>query len=129
MNYLEEEIDEFLKNFDIESKKLEATELQPLISSLNEKFFKNKQNSLDPIDLNIKNEEHNPNFWKEIQNRICSDELIFIVFDSTYRAWEVYSSKNIARLLAETTGYPFWVTDKELTFLVHMDDHDCVSWA
>lgn len=129
MNYLEEEIDETLIALDIEGRKLDSNELSALITSLSERFFKIKQKALNPIDLNIKSEEHNPNFWKEIQAHIHSERLIFIVFDSAHRAWEICSSKNLARILSETTGYPFWVTDRDLTFLVHMDDHDCVSWA
>jgi hypothetical protein len=129
MNYLEEEIDEALITLGIESRKLNASQLSSLITSLSESFFRAKQKTLDPNDLNVKTEQHNPNFWKEIQDLIHSDRLILIVFDSAHRAWEIGNAKSLALILSETTGYPFWITDPDLTFLVHMDDHDCISWA
>ncbi|MFP3497819.1 hypothetical protein SB759_26725 [Pseudomonas sp. SIMBA_059] len=129
MNYLEEEVDEAFKTLKIDSKKLEETELTDLIKSLTKKFFKSQSNVLDAINLNEKKTEHNPNFWREIENRIHKKNLILLVFDSSYRAWKVSSAQDIASILGETTGYPFWITDNQLTFLVHMDDHDCVIWA
>jgi len=129
MNYLEEEIDEALITLGIEGRKLNASQLSSLMTSLSESFFRAKQKTLDPNDLNVKTEQHNPNFWKEIQDLIHSDRLILIVFDSAHRAWEIGNAKSLALILSETTGYPFWITDRDLTFLVHMDDHDCISWA
>jgi hypothetical protein len=129
MNYLEEEIDEALITLGIEGIKLNSSQISSLITSLIERFFKTKQKTLDPNYLNVKTEQHNPNFWKEIQDLIHSDQLILIVFDSAHRAWEIGSAKSLALILSETTGYPFWITDRDLTFLVHMDDHDCISWA
>ncbi len=84
---------------------------------------------LDPIDLNDKSTEYNPKFCQEIQYRIHQVHLIFLVYDSAYSAWKVDDAQDIASILRETTGYPFWVTDSDFTFLVHMDDHDCVIWA
>ncbi|NVZ92214.1 hypothetical protein HX813_28700 [Pseudomonas yamanorum] len=129
MNYLEEEIDEALITLGIEGIKLNSSQISSLITSLIERFFKTKQKTLDPNYLNVKTEQHNPNFWKEIQDLIHSDRLILIVFDSAHRAWEIGGAKSLALILSETTGYPFWITDRDLTFLVHMDDHDCISWA
>ncbi|MGH8450659.1 MAG: hypothetical protein ACRESD_15510, partial [Pseudomonas sp.] len=76
-----------------------------------------------------KKTEYNPNFWSEIENHIHKKDLTFLVFDSWYRAWKISNARDISSILGETTGYPFWVTDNKLTFLVHMDDHDCIIWA
>jgi hypothetical protein len=129
MNYLEKESDETIITLNIEAKKLKTNEVDLLIKSLSERFFTTKQKALDPSNLNIKNEQHNPNFWKEIPDLIHSGTLILIVFDSSHRAWRVGSANNLASILAETTGYPFWVTDQDQTFVTNMDDHGCVSWA
>ncbi|AZE71932.1 hypothetical protein C4K00_1689 [Pseudomonas synxantha] len=129
MSYLEEEIDEACNTLKISSRKLDANELNVLINSLTRKFFKSQSNVLDPTELNGKYTEHNPNFWKEMPYCISKNGLVLLVFDSKYRAWEIDNAPVLASVLGETTGYPFWITDNELTFLVHMDDHDCVIWA
>lgn len=129
MNYLEEEIDHALNTLNISSEKLDSTEIATLIHSLTKKFFRLESNILDPVELNEKNTEHNPNFWQEIQYRISKENLVLLVFDSTYRAWKIHDAQDIAAVLGETIGYPFWITDNNLTFLLHMDDHDCVIWA
>lgn len=129
MNYLEEEIDDACAAMAINAKKLGPDELTTLVNALTRRFFKFQSNVLDPVELNEKSAEHNPSFWKEIQHRAPKKHLIFLVFDSRYRGWEIDDAQNITSILGETSGYPFWITDRELTFLVHMDDHDCVIWA
>ncbi|MFL1479446.1 hypothetical protein [Pseudomonas grimontii] len=129
MSYLEEEIDDAFRSLEISSRKLQTYETTALINNLTKKFFTFESSFLDPVELNEKNSEHNPNFWKEIQYRINQKDLILLVLDSTYSGWEIDNAQDIASILGETTGYPFWVTDSKLTFLVHMDDHDCVIWA
>lgn len=128
-SYLENEIDETLENLEITHKKFDREETSTITIYLTKKFFKSVSNVLDPINLNEKSAEHNPKFWQEIQHRIHQKHLIFLVYDSAYRAWEVNDAQDIASILRETTGYPFWVTDSDFTFLAHMDDHDCVIWA
>lgn len=128
-NHLENEIDEIFEEMEIPHKKLDREELSTMIVALTKKFFKSVSNTLDPIDLNKISTEHNPKFWQEIQHRIHQKNLIFLVYDSDYRAWEVNDAQDVASILRETTGYPFWVTDSDFTLLVHMDDHDCVIWA
>jgi hypothetical protein len=129
MNYLEEEIDDAFTNQHLISRKLAENELKELISALTRKFFKSESIVLDLIELNAKSAEHNPSFWKEIHRRIHTQDLTFLIFDSYYKAWRVKTAQDLTWILASTTGYPFWITDNNLTFLVHMDDHDCVIWA
>ncbi len=129
MSYLEDEIDAAFNTLNIGAGKLDSSELNLLINALTRKFFKSQSNVLDPIELNEKSMEHNPDFWKEIPYRISESGLVLLVFDSAYTAWKIDNSRVLASVSGETTGYPFWITDNELTFLVHMDDHDCVIWA
>jgi hypothetical protein len=129
MNYLEEEIDHALNTLCISSKKLDSTEIATLIHSLTKKFFRLESTLLDPVELNAKSTEHNPNFWQEIQYRVSEESLVLLVCDSAYRAWKIHDAQDIAAVLGETIGYTFWITDNNLTFLLHMDDHDCVIWA
>ena len=124
MSYLEDEIDAAFNTLNIGAGKLDSSELNLLINALTRKFFKSQSNVLDPIELNEKSTEHNPDFWKEIPYRISERDLILVVFDSAYTAWKIDNSRVLASVLGETTGYPFWITDSEITFLVHMDDHD-----
>ena len=129
MSYLETEIDEALGNSGIENRKFDTDELEALITSLRQVFFDAGNRFLDPVELRVKYSEHNPGFWQEVSERILHDDLIFVVFDTAYRAWGIEKSEQLKRVLSETTGYPFWVTDRHFSFLVYVDDHDCVSWA
>ena len=129
MSYLEAEIDESLENLGIQSRKLAPEDLDILIASLGNVFFCESANHLDPIQLRVNRTEYNPDFWQEVSKHIESDQLIFVVFDTSYRAWEIASPQHLERILSDTTGYPFWVTDMSFRFLIYMDDHNCVSWA
>lgn len=129
MNYLEAEIDEVLSTLRIEHKKLTTEEINSLIKALTRRFFTTENTTLDPMNFNETNSEYNSNFWKEITRRINKTNLTLIVYDTNYRAWEINTPQNIEYLIGETTGYPFWLTDRNLTFLIHLDDHDCVSSA
>ncbi|TFY84097.1 hypothetical protein DYL59_30790 [Pseudomonas kairouanensis] len=129
MSYLEAEIDEALEHSGIENRKFNNDELGALITSLRQVFFGTGSRFLDPAELRVKHSEHNPNFWQEISGRILNDDLILVVFDTAYRAWSLESSEQLKCVLSETTGYPFWVTDRRFSFLVYVDDHDCVNWA
>ena len=129
MSYLEAEIDESLENLGIQSRKLAPENLDILITSLGNVFFCESANPLDPIQLRVNRTEYKPDFWQEVSKHIESDQLIFVVFDTSYRAWEIASPQHLERILSDTTGYPFWVTDMSFRFLIYMDDHNCVSWA
>ncbi|MCF5724155.1 hypothetical protein [Pseudomonas syringae] len=129
MSYLETEIDEALENSGIENKKLDTVELEALITPLRQFFYGAGKGLLDPVELRVKHSEHNPDFWQEVSERILSNDLILVVFDTAYRAWGIETSEQLKRVLSETTGYPFWITDRRFSFLVYVDDHDCVSWA
>lgn len=70
MNYLEAEIDEAVIALKIAHKKLTAEDLKKLLSALTKKFFKFEKTLLDPMEFNNISSEHNPNFWREITDRI-----------------------------------------------------------
>lgn len=127
INYLEEEIDETLNALNIKNKKLIAKDINYLIKSLTKKFFKFESTMLIPMLFNESSRRHNSTFWQEIAGSISSTHLVLLVFDTDHRAWKLKDSNNLAYLMRETTGYPFWLTDRDLTFLIHLDDHDCVS--
>jgi hypothetical protein len=129
MNYLEAEIDEVLSTLSIKHKKLTTEEISSLIKALTRRFFTTEKSTLDPMDFNETNAEYNSNFWKEITRHIKKTDLTLIVYDTNYRAWQINTPQDIELLIGETTGYPFWLTDRALTFLIHLDDHDCVSSA
>ena len=63
MSYLEDEIDEAFNALNLDAGKLDSSELNSLISFLTRKFFKAQSNVLDPVELNEKSTEHNPDFW------------------------------------------------------------------
>lgn len=129
MSYLKTEIDVSLENLGIQSRKLSPKDLDTLIASLGKVFFCESADHLDPTQLRVNRTEHNSDFWQETSEHIQSDQLIFIVFDTSYRAWEIASPQQLERILSDTTGYPFWVTNMSFRFLIYMDEHDCVSWA
>lgn len=129
MSYLEEEIDEVLNALKINHNKIHSEDLKKLIKKITGKFFRSESQILDPVNFIEKATEYNPNFWKEIPERIKKTDLMLLVFDTAYRAWELRDAQDLASVISETTGYPFWVTDQNLTFLVYLDDHDCVLWA
>lgn len=129
MNYLEVEIDDVLDSLRIDHKKLTTEEVSSLIKALTRSFFTTEKPTLDPMNFNETNSEYNSNFWKEITKHIKKTDLTLIVYDTNYRAWRINTPQDIEALIGETTGYPFWLTDGNLTFLIHLDDHDCVSSA
>ncbi|WP_411379947.1 hypothetical protein [Pseudomonas sp. MPB26] len=129
MSYLEEEIDEVLNALKINHNKTHSEDLKKLVKKITGKFFRSESQILDPVNLIETATEYNPNFWKEIPERIKKTDLMLLVFDTDYRAWELRDAQDLASVIGETTGYPFWVTDHNLTFLVYLDDHDCVLWA
>jgi hypothetical protein len=67
MNYLKKELDEAFRSLKISSIEFQIDETTALINNLTKKFFKSESNFLDPVELNEKNSEYNPNFWKDIQ--------------------------------------------------------------
>jgi hypothetical protein len=129
MNYLEEEIDEALNTLKIERKKIVKREIDQLIKSLTKKYFKTESTILDAMEFNETETEHNPSFWQEIENRVKKPDLILLVFDTDYRAWIINNSQDLEPLIGETTGYLFWLIDRNLTFLLHLDHHDCIISA
>jgi len=80
------------ETLDICAKKLESVELANLVHSLTKKFFTSESDVLDPVELYERSTEHNPNFWQEIQYRISKENLVLLVFDSAYRAWQIHDA-------------------------------------
>ncbi|TWC64503.1 hypothetical protein FBY10_112198 [Pseudomonas sp. SJZ103] len=62
MNYLKKELDEAFRSLEISSIEFQIDETTTLINDLTKKFFKSESSFLDPVELNEKNSEHNPNF-------------------------------------------------------------------
>ena len=65
--------------------------------------------------------------WKwatEIIN--ASPVLFFLNPNEEITIWRIRSSKELQQLLAETFGFPFYVTTENLKSLACVDDHNCL---
>lgn len=129
MNYLAAEIETALKEQGLAHKKLDSEELCKLTSELRAKFFISQKKILDPIELIKSQKHHDPDFWQKVDQLQPLEKPILIVHDDHPHAWELETSKDLKTLFSETTGFPFWITDTRLSFLIYMDDHDCVHTA
>ncbi|BBN52121.1 hypothetical protein TRE132_02460 [Pseudomonas chlororaphis subsp. aurantiaca] len=125
MNYLANEIDAVLKEQKIAHKKLPSEDLEKLISDIKTTFFIQAK-ELDPANMINPQKEHDPEFWKKVDQLQYLESPVLIVHDNQTHAWELKTSKDLKTLFSETTGFPFWITDTTLNFLTYVDDHDCV---
>ncbi len=67
---------------------------------------------------------HDPKAWSYI-HRYCKDGEVFVVVDLPYRLGYVFeSAADWTQVLGETTGFEFYMTDRETTYLVGHNDHD-----
>lgn len=125
MNYLAKEIDAVLEEQKIAHKKLSSEDLEALTSAIKIAFFIQAK-ELDPAKMINPIKEHDPEFWKKVDQLQYLETPILIVHDNQTHAWELKTSKDLKTLLSETTGFPFWITDTTLNFLTYVDDHDCI---
>jgi hypothetical protein len=126
MNYLEEEIDSTIREHSLPHKKMSNDEIDQLVFALKKIFLNIKAKHLDPTHLNQPKKSYDPDFWKKIDKIQNLQNPILIVQDRKIHVWEFETPHDLTRLLSETTGFPFWITSKSLTFLAYMDDHNCI---
>ncbi|MGA3828065.1 hypothetical protein [Pseudomonas chlororaphis] len=122
---LANEIDAVLKEQEIAYEKLSSENLTKLISDIKTTFFIQAK-ELDPANMINPQKEHDPDFWKKVDQLQYLESPVLIVRDNQIHAWELKTSKDLKTLFSETTGFPFWITDATLNFLIYVDDHDCV---
>lgn len=129
MSYLEKEITSALETNHLKNQKLKKDELEKIISDVKTRFFYPNTNTLDPLNLKSVTKQHDPVFWKKVNLLYPSEKPTLIVLDNQIHAWTLQSSSDLKILLSETTGFPFWITNTALSFLIYVDDHDCVHTA
>ncbi|ROT98927.1 hypothetical protein EB809_12810 [Marinobacter sp. R17] len=128
MGFIAKEIEEESKINNISIKKIENTDKSRIIESINKKFGSNAQFP-DPTSFDFSKKAHSPKFWEQTSNLHYSGNPVLGIYDRESYFWSFESGKELERLLSETTGFPFWITDEELSFLIYFDDHDCVHEA
>jgi hypothetical protein len=126
MSYIANEIDIAIKTNFLPHKKLSTQAVEKLTLKLIESFLVFGTKTLDPTNLRAPKKTYDPAFWNKIDKIIHIQAPILIVQDTKTHGWEFETSRDLTTLLSETTGYPFWITSKNLNFLTYMDDHDCV---
>ena len=126
MSYLKNEIDSTIEENSLRHKKLNSDEIEQLVLTLKRTFLGPEAKTLDPVLLKKPKKSYDPDFWKKIDKLPNLQNPILIVQDTKTHGWEFETSHDLTTLLSETTGYPFWITSKNLNFLTYMDDHDCV---
>jgi hypothetical protein len=126
MNCLEKEIDSALAEQDLAHEKVPENELSKLIMKLTASFFSSETKGLDPFYLRSPQKKHDPDFWKKVDILENFETPLLIVQDNKIHAWKLATSADLKTLFSETTGFPFWIVDKNFKVLIYMDDHDCV---
>lgn len=129
MGYLEKEITSALETNHLKNQKHKEDELEKIISDVKTCFLYSNTNTLAPFNLKFVIKQHDPDFWKKIDLLCPSEKPTLIVLDNQIHAWTLQSSSDLKILLSETTGFPFWITNTALSFLIYVDDHDCVHTA
>ncbi|WP_192553241.1 hypothetical protein [Pseudomonas sp. IzPS59] len=129
MGYLEKEITLALETNHLKNQKLKKDELEKIISDVKTRFFYSNTDTLDPFNLKFVTKQHDSDFWKKVDLLYPSEKPTLIVLDNQIHAWTLQSSSDLKILLSETTGFPFWITNTALSFLIYVDDHDCVHTA
>lgn len=129
MGYIEEEIEEEKKLNNIKGNRLDESVVSDLVTRINSIFFDGSSKFPDPVGFKCTKKYQDSEFWNKVNEIATSGSPIFGVFDKKVFFWSFETSTEIKRLLSETTGFPFWITDENLSFLIYFDDHDCVHEA
>lgn len=68
---------------------------------------------------------HSPDSWKLAPAILGSSPVLFFLNpDESMTVWELESSDNLYKLLAESFGFVFYAATSSLEGLVSVDDHD-----
>ena len=126
MSYLADEINIVIKTSSLPHKKIRAQALEKLTLQLIDLFLTSGTKTLDPAYLKNPKKTYDPDFWNKIDKINDMQNPILIVQDTKTHGWEFEIPHDLTILLSETTGYPFWITSKNLNSLTYMDDHNCV---
>jgi hypothetical protein len=67
------------------------------------------------------------NAWRWIGDFVGSSPIFLLIGEGELsETWRVKPGKRVVELLAETTGFVFFVTNNNADYLLCYDDHDCL---
>lgn len=129
MGYLAEEIENAACELSIAISKLQIGEVLEIRQRLAEKFSIEPEKPWSLTYQNLKDFQsiHNPKGWSFIQDYVREEEIIlFVNPDEEQDMWLIPSGIALKSILAETVGFPFYVTSRTTEYMFSFDDHDCL---
>ncbi len=129
MGYLAEEIEKAASELGIAISKVQRKKVLEIRQKLAENFSVEPEFPWRLSYQNLKEFRaiHNPKGWSCIQNYVGEEEIIlFVNPDEEQDMWFIPSGSALTSILAETVGFPFYVTSRKADYLFSFDDHDCL---
>jgi hypothetical protein len=129
VGYLAEEIEKAASALGIAISKLQIREVLEIRQKLAKKFSVEPEFPWRLSYQNLKDAQsiHNPKGWSFIQDYVGEEEIIlFVNPDEEQDMWVIPSGSALTSILAETVGFPFYVTSRNTDYMISFDDHDCL---
>lgn len=129
MKYLAEEIENAAFELGILISKLPMEEVLEIRQKLAKKFSTEPEFPWRLSYQNLKDFQsiHNPKGWSFIQAYVGEEEIILFVNPNEEQdMWLIPSGSALTSILAETVGFPFYVTSRTTEYMFSFDDHDCL---
>ncbi len=126
MGYYAEQIQEAATKLGVQVQLLTKREIDLIREQLGERYTRSKTR-IDPYDLEESNSFHDPSAWTWLTD-ILSDEPVIIFFypRDDAEGYRIPSGKLVTPLLRNCTGFPFFLTDPQLSFVICFEEHDCL---
>jgi hypothetical protein len=129
VGYLAEEIENAASKLGIAISKLPTEEVFKIRQTLAKNFSVEPEFPWRLSYQNLKKYRsiHNPKAWSFIQDYVGEREnLLFVNPDEEQDMWIIPSGSALTSILAQTVGFPFYVTSRNTDYLFIFDDHDCL---
>jgi len=121
--WIREEIRRAIKVLDLSATELANTDLRDTFEALATAFA---EPGSQPLWERLKERTsiHDPNGWRRIR-ALATGPLWLLVEDSQGRCGFAFrDASDLELVLQETSGFVFYVTDPDLTYLISFNDHD-----
>jgi hypothetical protein len=107
------------------AREMPPTEVDTLRCNLAQKFGLKKNYPLNFENMSGKYSVQNEEAWRSI-SRFLDNSAHYMFYDHScdHHGIEFYDGKKISDVLERCFGFPFYITDKNNTFVIGMNDHD-----
>jgi hypothetical protein len=130
MGYIEDEIRSVASQLDI-SLQMDKHEADAIRQRLAEKFSTDPTRPLDLSWQNLKDYQtaydYDQGAWEWIQDYVKDEEVIlFLGPDEEETLLIIPSGYDLTAIIGECTGFPFCITSRDASYILCLDDHNCL---